>query len=1128
VPRTPDPDIDTQLDAAIASHEARDLNRAEILYRGVLSAQPDNAEAMNLLGVVLQDRGQPEASIALISRALEIDPDFPDALANLARGRNFLGQSEAAATTARRATEVDPDLGEGWLQLGRAELDLMHFEEALDALREASSHFPDSTEIYAGMGYASLQLGKAQEASEAWRVVLEMQPGRLDAMVNLSAACLQLEEFDEALRLVREAVALAPDDIDVMCAHAVVLHKRNDAVELVAVCQEVLRRAPARADILTMLGAGQMWLGQFDDAIKNCHAALALDPDHIAARYNLGRMSPDTLADATLELFREVLSDPSRPLPDRGQAGFAIAAALDKSRDFDAAFEMYQTANGLYREHIRSVGKPYDRREFLTYIDWARAVFPSSRFAEMRDAGVASELPVFIVGLPRSGTTLVEQILASHPRVHGAGERKDVSDMLQRINRVGAYVPVQFWEVTRAHREAEQYVERLAALGAGADRVIDKMPDNIKVLGQIRLMFPNARIIICHRDPRDVCVSCFSTPFGEGLNWALDIEDCATQVLDTRVLTNFWKSVLPGPMIEVQYEALVENIEAESRRLVAYLGLEWDPACLEFHKTDRKVTTASSLQVRQPLYSSAVAKWRRYESHLEAMLRILKDYPVDAPTPQDEPLRCAAQARADGNLARAVEILGRASNELPTAHDIHAELARALADSGNIDGSISAWRRAVAEQPGNVHSWRAFAAALWKREDATGTRDAYKQALARAPDDPTTLRALAEFEMMFGHFDEAASYYRRILARNPDAMAARLGLLVAGKAEEAGNLDELQSALGDPSIPLKERLLAGWALAKALDANGDYDNAFLSYARVNALLREQSAPQCHEMKINRLTDRVIESFPPGAFRETVPRGNTSRLPVFVVGLPRSGSTLVEQILASHPKVFGAGERNDIFPIVDTIEQARRSAAAAEGDPIAREATTEVERLRELGGGAERVIDKLPGNIFWLGHIRLMLPRAPILICRRDPRDIGLSCFMTYFSDGQEWTTDLDDIAAHIRAVERMIAHWRTVLPGPFVEVQYEDLVQDPERQSRRMVEFIGLDWDPACLDFHRTERAVNTASVWQVRQPLYGSSIGRWRSYERHLRHFLDGIGDIAACYESSRVKRWSIMSKAD
>jgi hypothetical protein len=222
-------------------------------------------------------------------------------------------------------------------------------------------------------------------------------------------------------------------------------------------------------------------------------------------------------------------------------------------------------------------------------------------------------------------------------------------------------------------------------------------------------------------------------------------------------------------------------------------------------------------------------------------------------------------------------------------------------------------------------------------------------------------------------------------------------------------------------------------------------------------------------------------------------------------MPRSGTSLVEQIAASHSRVFGAGELTNIGEASAELGDTPWTQAA-----VRRVADAHLERLRALGGGADRVIDKLPDNIFMLGVIATLYPGARIIFCRRDPRDIGLSCFFQKFSAGLlTFSYDLADCGKRIRETERIAAHWHRVLPLRYLDIQYESLVADLAGESRRLIEFLGLAWEPACLDFHRTERTVRTASAWQVRQPLYSRSVGRWRHYERHLGLLLEELAGL-------------------
>jgi hypothetical protein len=232
---------------------------------------------------------------------------------------------------------------------------------------------------------------------------------------------------------------------------------------------------------------------------------------------------------------------------------------------------------------------------------------------------------VFIVGMPRSGTSLVEQIAASHSAVFGAGELTEIGEIAARVQYVGAAGFGLNWNATEVGRLAEFYLGRSRHLGRGAVRVIDKNPDNIFHLGLVAVLFPSARIIFCRRDPRDIAISCFFQKFsGRRAAFSYDLADCGRRYVLTEALSTYWHRTLPLRTIDVEYEALVANLEGESRRLIDFLGLDWEPACLEFHRTERTGATASGWQVRQPLYDRSVGRWRNYEGHLGPLLEALE------------------------------------------------------------------------------------------------------------------------------------------------------------------------------------------------------------------------------------------------------------------------------------------------------------------------------------------------------------------------------------------------------------------------------------------------------------------------------------------------------------------------
>ena len=622
-------DAEQTLEAAIAHHTARRLDQAEQLYRAVLRIDPDNLDALNLLGVVRQDLGHTDESLALINRAISIDPAFPEAHANLARGLNAMGQPDKAAIAAQKACDLDPGLGDGWLQLGFAHLALGQDRDAMSVLREAAVLFPDSTEVHVAIAGAAQRLNNPAAAAAAWTSVLRIQPDRVDALVNLGAAYGNMRQLDDALRLHQHAVAVAPDDFSAKAALAVTLHRRRDAAELIPLCLTLLNQDPARADVWALLAAGQTWMGRFDAARESCGKALALRPDHGESLRLLDALATGPISLDEAKRLRTLLDDKDLAPADRINAGFLLGTRLDAAKEHDAAFQAYIAANALVHAELAVRRESFDPAVLHRYIDQVIATFTRETLSRPVPGGNLSEIPVFIVGMPRSSTSLVEQIAASHPLVHGAGEGNDIHDLVGRLNQGTNNRPPDQWDPDQARAETDHYVARTRAKAPGAARVIDKTPDNILYLGQIALLFPQARIIVCRRDPRDVCTSCFTTHFAEGMQWSYDLKECASRAVEIERLMSHWRKVMPGRVLEVIYEHLVADLETESRRLIDILGLDWDPACLDFYKTERQVLTASLFQVRQPLFTSSIGRWRRYEAHLGPMISILERAQAD-------------------------------------------------------------------------------------------------------------------------------------------------------------------------------------------------------------------------------------------------------------------------------------------------------------------------------------------------------------------------------------------------------------------------------------------------------------------------------------------------------------------
>ncbi|MDR3531541.1 MAG: sulfotransferase [Rhodopila sp.] len=605
-------------------HQAGNANLAEAGYRAVLKLNPDEPDALNLLGLILQERGALDESLTLIRKALRVDPDFPEALTNLARGELVAGHADKAAASARHAIRLDPDLGEAHLQLGAALLSLRDNSGALTALRQAVALMPDAVPALTHLGTTLMRLGQHREALPILQHILTYTPENIEAIVNLGTVLATLGRLEEAEHWHRKGVALKPNDSAALGALATTLYAANRPEEALASCVQALARAPRRVDLWLTRGTCLADLGRFQEAEDVYRHVLLLAPDSADARRGLAVIGKQAADAGEVELLERKIADPDLRIQDRITAGFALGGLLDRNGEYDRAFAAFDTANRLSRQQSIAAGKTYNLPALTNEVNWLASVFNPGSIATMSAWGDPSEIPVFVVGMPRSGTTLVEQIAASHSRVFGAGELIDISRLLDRINKGRSFLHPVEWDPAEARREASAHVARLAALGHGASRVIDKLPDNVIYLGHIATLFPNARFVVCRRDLRDVCLSAFFQYFKDEIGWSQNLSDCAVRAREISRLMDHWVATLPGRILEVRYEQLVANLEGESRRLIDFLGLEWDPACLAFHQTERTVQTASRWQVRQPLYTTSVGKWRHYRKHLGPLIDGLK------------------------------------------------------------------------------------------------------------------------------------------------------------------------------------------------------------------------------------------------------------------------------------------------------------------------------------------------------------------------------------------------------------------------------------------------------------------------------------------------------------------------
>lgn len=435
--------------------------------------------------------------------------------------------------------------------------------------------------------------------------------------------------------------------------------------------------------------------------------------------------------------------------------------------------------------------------------------------------------------------------------------------------------------------------------------------------------------------------------------------------------------------------------------------------------------------------------------------------------------------------------------------EAHYNLAGVLQSTGRYNESELPLRRALKLKPAYLDARISLGGTLTLIGHLAEARDCYEKALRVAPRNARAIVGLGQVEALEGHFERAEAAYRSALEIDPAAsyaLSAVAGLRRMSPADGAW-LKRAEELASSGLAPLDEATMR-FAIGKYCDDVGDFTRAFRSYQRANELQKMRAMPYAPASR-----KQFVDDFATAYTREALARAGVgasdSERPVFVVGMPRSGTSLVEQIIASHPSAHGAGELEFWNAFVHKHEEAVRQAVPEEST----RKRLAAEYLRVLSGhsrDATRIVDKAPVNSDYLGLINTVFPRARMIYLRRDPIDTCLSCYFQQLSPVMNFTMDLADLNHYYREQQRLLAHWRSALPKEaLLEVRYEDLVNDQETWTRRILEFLGLPWDERCLEFHKTERAVSTASTWQVRQKIYTSSVERWRNYEKFIKPLL-------------------------
>jgi Tfp pilus assembly protein PilF len=563
------------------------------------------------------DRHAPGDALAACERALARDPHDARAHRHRASLLAAAGHFDAAEAAGRRACECAPDDAGAWSDLGRVYALRARFEDAALCFREALDIDARHADAWHNLGTALRRLGRTEEAFHALKQALLIDPARAGTYLNLGGLLVESGQLDDARECFERAARFDPALAQThsrLAAHLAACGRPRRA-------QELYRHALGldATHVESWLGLGQALedLGDAQGALSCYRTLLTVDGGHAGA---LGRYLALLRAPAPAALIAaatRALGDPQRTDAGRALIGYGLARHLDRHGVHREAAAAGRAANGARR---REAG-PFDRAALDARVAEIIGICDASFFAQRRGFGLGTDQPVFIVGLPRSGTTLTEQIVASHPLLHGAGELPDLPRLAAGLFPDAPWRAAAALAPDSSRALGRRYLERLRdGAPTGRLRITDKSPFNFFQLGFAALLFPQARVIHCRRGARDNALSIWLENFNPDQHYATDFADLAHLRRAYERLMAHWRAVLPLRVLDVDYEDLVADVEAGARRIIDFLDTPWDRRCLEFHRSERAVQTPSRWQVRQKIYSSSVDRWRHYAPHLPELL----------------------------------------------------------------------------------------------------------------------------------------------------------------------------------------------------------------------------------------------------------------------------------------------------------------------------------------------------------------------------------------------------------------------------------------------------------------------------------------------------------------------------
>ena len=614
-----DKDVAALADMALQHYQEGHLQQAQDVCRRILRKQ-QRPDAILILGKIAHEQREFKVAVERYQQFLGLMPDHEQTHFNLGVVLEELGRTEPAIEHYKKSIGIAADNAAVHRQLGDAYTKLQRWEDAIEAYQQVLAIQAEDVDTIIKLGNAFIAAQLLTESILLYEQALTILPDNALVHRQLGASLQRTGQTNKAIECFEQALRLRPDYVGARLDLARVLRQLGRAEEALVPLEEAIDLEPVDGEAHISLALTLRQLGQTELAIERLEQFLTIRPTCGSAYYHISMIKPKQ---AFIPAVEKVISQPNLSKGDAMYCHFALGNFFDSGKSFDQAFRHILRANTLQRETFT-----YDAKENSQTVDSLIKVYSKGFIQGKRQFGSASQLPVFIVGMPRSGTTLTEQILSCHALVHGAGEIEAFPAVNHSIAQQLKYAKphpecMSLIDRKMVEEYSARYLQELTLHCPTAARITDKQPGNFARIGLIKTLFPDARIIHCQRNPLDNCISLFFHCFMP-FKCSFELRELGQYYLDYQRLMSHWQNLIPGEIFTVRYEELVVDQEKVSKQLIDYLGLEWDEKCIDFHNNERNVMSPSNIQVRQPMYKRSMNKWKNYERHIQPLINMLQ------------------------------------------------------------------------------------------------------------------------------------------------------------------------------------------------------------------------------------------------------------------------------------------------------------------------------------------------------------------------------------------------------------------------------------------------------------------------------------------------------------------------